>query len=197
MQPHSMCTVALANFVWNQHNHPIPELCTARVEYRDRYGKYKTNVYRLYNIIVHPDMTYIRVSILRDGGGLACTMHARRPSHSEGNRVTQEHDTQHIHGLREEYYLYKSSVKSGRHVNSGRYRNFEGDLRKEDRKKMSLYCEIKREDGSFFYSKYELQLESIKLVRGQDLKELEVPEEKVEQLHQKKPGMGSTDKKIA
>jgi len=158
MQPHSMCTLALANYAWNSINPRLPEACSARIEYKDKNGLYKSNGYKLYGIRLNSDNTELTVSIVRDGGGLSCTMHARRSSTSEGSSVTMTHETQHVSGLREIFNLYKSGIKSGRHENSQKYGDFNGDIRPHNYKDLRLECKIKKDNGSMATSSYGLTL---------------------------------------
>ena len=160
MQPHSMCTVALTNYIWNSSHGNVPKEAKARIEYRNRDGSYKTNAYRLFDIRVNKDNTELTVSIIRDGGGLSCTMHARRSSTSEGSLITMTHETQHISGLREEFNLYKSGIKNGRHVNSRAYGPFQGDVQRHNLETLTLVCSIKKDSG-FVSSTYQLELSGV------------------------------------
>lgn len=160
MQPHSMCTVALTNYIWNGTHGRVPKEAKARIEYRDKYGAYKTNAYRLFDIKVNKDNTELIVSIIRDGGGLSCTMHARRSSTTEGSLITMTHETQHVSGLREEYNLYKSGIKNGRHVNSKAYGPFEGEVSRHNLEILTMTCSIKKDFG-FVSSTYQLELTGV------------------------------------
>lgn len=157
MQPHSMATLALVNYCWNFHL-TIPTECRARVEYRNARGEFRTNIYRLYNIKSNFAKTDLEVTILRDGGGLSCTMHARRMSNSEGSLVKMTHDTIHISGLEEEFKLWSTGIRNGRHHGSQRYGAFEGDVNKNIPTFLRLQCELIAKPSSV-WSLYELRLE--------------------------------------
>jgi hypothetical protein len=155
-----MCAVSLANYIWNDAYHPIIEEASMRVEYQDRHGKYRNLYYRLGNIYQTSDRREFRFQIVRDGGGVNCAIEARRSSNQEGSQVVMTHLPSHVSGLREEYYLSKKQVSSGRHVGSSRYGAFAGDINYTDR--LTLYCELFRDDHSSFLSRYDLTVLSIK-----------------------------------
>jgi len=157
MQPHSMCLVALTNYYWN-NRFQLPSECRARIEYRDKDGLFRTNIYRLYSITGNPSKTELSATMLRDGGGLSCTMHARRTSSSEGSLVRMTHDTIHVSGLEEEYKLWSTGVKNGRHTNSQRYGEFSGDINPNIPTFIRLNCELLAKPSSI-WSLYELRLE--------------------------------------
>lgn len=159
MQPHSMCAVALVNYMWNRHSPTGIKSCVMNVEYYLR-GKYRLNKYELTGIKESEDRKSIKVYIMRSGGGIACQITAERNSASEGSKVTLTHSQNHISGLREEFNLYKNKVIQGRHYNSQKYRNFSGESRHPDRIRFQLDSEIKRKDD-FEYLSYELEMDSI------------------------------------
>lgn len=159
MQPHSMCAVALAGYVWNRPEPKHVTSCVMGVEYK-RDGTYRKNIYRLSNILTSPDNREMRVHIVRDGGGISCEITLRRSSTQEGSEVTMTHGQIHVSGLREVYNLYKNKVSSGMHYNSERYRNFKGDV-SSNRKKMQLWCEVKNRYGNFITVLYELELQQV------------------------------------
>ena len=156
MQPHSMCAVALAGYMWNRVEPVKVTNCSMEVEYTVR-GRYKKNVYRLSNIAVSSDNREISFSVIRDGGGLACVIDIRRSSFSEGFEVTMTHRTTHISGLREVYNLYKNRVSGGFNYNSRKYGGFKGTL-SSDRKTVELECEVRRDNGSLYPVKYTLKI---------------------------------------
>lgn len=157
MQPHSMCTVGLCNYVWNYYK-PVENEYRMSVEYRSEYGV-KVLYYRLFNVKVSEDGTELSVAIQRDGGGLACVVHARRASRTEGAEVTMTHETQHVAGLREVYNLYKGQVLNGMHYNSKKYRGFRGQLAsKSDPKHFQLTTDLVRADGSTSVGQYDLRI---------------------------------------
>lgn len=155
MQPHSMCAVALAGYMWNRPETKKINECSMEVEYR-KDGQYKKNVYRLSRITLSPDDREINVHILRDGGGISCTITIRRSSVVEGSQVTMTHSQNHVAGLREVYNLYKHNVASGFNYNSERYKAFRGTI-SSDREKVVLDCEVKRSNGLYAVVNYELR----------------------------------------
>lgn len=159
MQPHSMCAVALAGYVWNRPEIKQVSSGVMHVEYR-KDGTYKKNIYRLGNIHVSPDGREIKVRIIRDGGGISCEITIRRSSAQEGSEVTMTHGQIHVAGLREVYNLYKLKVASGLHYNSERYRAFAGEF-SSDRKKLRFVSEVKNRSGSFVPVGYELELTQV------------------------------------
>lgn len=156
MQPHSMAAVALAGYMWNSHSNPVVSKCVMRVEYR-RDGDYVSHSYDLTNVQESSDKRELKVSIMRSGGGLACTINLRRSSLQEGCEITMTHETIHVSGLREVFNLYKMRIANGMHYNSQRYRAFEGDYQSSDRKKLTLTCEVKTRHGNFVPVRYELE----------------------------------------
>jgi hypothetical protein len=158
-----MCAVALANYIWNSSENPTVERCNMDIWYTDREGLYKLNKYELWNINHSNDDREMEVQIIRGGGGINCKISLRRESRQEGSKVEMTHSEQHVAGLREEYYLWKQKVQSGRHYNSRAYGQFEGFNNHPDRKKLVLYCEVKTSSGNFVTNKYELEITSIVL----------------------------------
>jgi len=159
MQPHSMCTLALVNYIWNSYRTDVPIRATARVEYQNRYGRYVSNIYRLFDIQISDDNRHLSVSTIRDGGGLSCTMDARRPSASEGSRVTMTHRTQHRAGLREEFSLYRTGIRNGKHFNSEVYGDFSGSVNPSNVEHIRLQCHLKNKFGQYVPVNYDLSLE--------------------------------------
>lgn len=154
MQPHSMCAVALAGYVWNRPEPKKIKSCSMEVEYKSN-GLYKKNIYRLSNISISSDDREMDVHIIRDGGGISCTMNIRRSSKSEGSQVTMTHGQIHVAGLREVYNLYKNNISGGMHYNSQRYKGFKGTI-SASREKVVLDCEVIQKNGSVAEVKYEL-----------------------------------------
>jgi hypothetical protein len=166
MQPHSMCVVALSGLIWNSPK-PIKVLKAGMaVEYRKR-GAYIRYYYDLTNIEETPDRLNLKVTVMRSGGGLSCTVNARRTSREEGSEITMTHETIHVNGLREIFRLYRFRISGGRHENSERYGRYEGDFQSDDYKKLNLRCEVKLDDGSFVTEPYDL--ERVDLVLGPEL----------------------------
>lgn len=157
MQPHSMCAVAIAGYIWNSHKKQKVLKCVMSVEYRDRYRKLKVNIYDLTDIEEGDKGRELKFRIMRSGGGLACKVLARRISHSEGTKVVMTHETIHIAGLREEYKLYTMEVREGRHYNSIRYGEFSGFFG-AGRESLSLKCDIKNDEGYFVTTDYKLKM---------------------------------------
>jgi len=130
------------------------------VEYRKK-GIYKLNKYELSNFILCSDNKEFRVHIMRGGGGITCDITVRRSSKDEGSEVQMTHSQQHVAGLREVFKLYKRRIASGLHYNSMKYGSFEGDVIHPQRKRMRLYCNVKRKDGGFAPVPYELEIKQI------------------------------------
>lgn len=162
MQPHSMCAVALANYVWNSATWMELEKVQMRVDYKDRYGASKFNIYELWNIQRDRDDREMRVQIMRGGGGINCTITLRRNTPQEGAEVTMTHSEQHIAGLREVFYLYKEKISSGKHYNSLKYGDFEGYNNHPDRRRIALYCDLRMSAHTFVRIKYELEITDVK-----------------------------------
>lgn len=153
MQPHSMCAVALAGFVWN-HPEVRPDLrdplkvvtisrCNMTVEFRHPRDGYRHLMYNLTNIERSSDDLEMKFRIVRSSGGTDCNITMRRNSRGLGAEVQMTHYPTHIAGLVEVFDLNKQDVTSGRHRNSEKYRNFSGDF-SSDRKTLMMYCEILR-----------------------------------------------------
>lgn len=159
MQPHSMCAVALANYMWNRHDPTGISSAKMKIDYELR-NRPRTNAYRLDYIEENKNSTEIKFYIMRDGGGIACQITISRSSPSEGSKVTMTHSQNHISGLKEEFYLYKNKAISGQHRNSLKYRNFDGESSHPERKKFTLRSEIKR-GKDFIPIKYELEITGV------------------------------------
>ena len=154
MQPHSMCAVALAGFVWNhpevrpETKDPYKEVeisrCNMTVEFRHPRSGYRHIMYDLTNIERSKDDLEMKFRIVRSSGGIDCKIEMRRNTRSEGAEVKMTHSPAHITGVVEIYNLNKKDITSGRHQNSEKYRNFSGDF-SSDRKTLMMYCEILRE----------------------------------------------------
>lgn len=149
MQPHSMCAVAVAGYMWNRPYRKSISRLSMDVEYRSE-DKFRNLVYDISNIQESSDQREIKLSIVRAGGGLACTMLIRRSSAAEGSKVTMTHETTHVAGLREEYYLYKNTIQSGRHHNSRKYGDFSGSI-DESRENLTMICGIRNIKTDRFY----------------------------------------------
>ena len=156
MQPHSMCALALAGYVWNCYDSSAISKCVMRVEYR-RDGEYVSHSYDLTNVRESNDRRELKVQIMRSGGGLSCVMNIRRSSTQEGSEITMTHETIHISGLREVFNLYKMRISNGMHYNSARYRAYGGEFQTSDRKKLDFTCEVKTSSGSFVPVRYMLE----------------------------------------
>jgi len=163
MQPHSMCTLALTNYLWNDPYHINISSCEMKVEYRSIDGRHKTMYYTLMDIVQSKDRREITSRIKRHSGGFSCTMTADRNSIQEGSEITMRHSVIHIHGLKETFNLWKKNTSNGRHHNSKRYAGFKGEQRGPDRKQYDLNCEILADTGEWLTSKYELEIESVYL----------------------------------
>lgn len=160
MQPHSMCALALATYVWNRPQRMEVTSATMDVEYR-QHGLYKLNRYELSNFVQCTDGTDFRVKVMRSGGGLSCDVTVRRQSLTEGAQVEMTHSQQHTAGLREVFNLSKGRIANGRHYNSQRYGAFAGEVIHPERKRLRLYCDVKLKNGNFLKVPYELEIKSI------------------------------------
>jgi hypothetical protein len=156
MQPHSMCAVALVGFMWSTSTPVKVSSSGMRVVYT-KQGAYASHSYDLSNISESADRRELRVSIMRSGGGLACTVNVRRSSLEEGCEVTITHDTQHVAGLREVFNLYRVRVSNGMSYNSMLYKGFSGEFQTLDRVKLNLTCDVKRDDDSYASVGYEIE----------------------------------------
>lgn len=158
MQPHSMCALGMAGYVWGGVEVPCPSSASMKVIYQDKYHYYKTNVYYLSNIKEDDDHKRMSVDIVRGGGGIACTITITRRSAEEGAEIEMTHSQQHVSGLREVSRISHTQVSEGRHYNSMKYGDFSGKFTQSDRKRMQLMCDIKRDDGSFMSVQYTLEI---------------------------------------
>lgn len=150
-----MAMLALSYYTWIQGMNL--RSCRLRVSYRNFHGS-KNNYYDLREID-HSGKT-LSASIVRSGGGLACTMTARLDS---SDRVEMTHGTQHVAGLTEIFTLRKDEIVGGHHRNSLMYRSFAGRV-KADGTKIELVCEIKDKSGrEFLKFPYELSIDSKQL----------------------------------
>lgn len=156
MQPHSMCVVSLVGLLWNSIDRKKVSRCEMRVEYTKR-GSYAFHSYELSNIYESPDRRELRVSVMRAGGGLSCTVNARRTSLEEGAQVTMTHDTIHVAGLREVFNLYRLKVSSGQSQNSRLYKGFGGEFQTDDYKKLDLYCEVLNDNEVYVPVRYQIE----------------------------------------
>jgi hypothetical protein len=160
MQPHSMCIVALVNYCWNCRR-PLPSRCKVRISYRNSRGDSKLNIYRLSDIKENAEKKELQATVIRDGGGLSCTVYASRSSSDNSSTITLKHDTNHLSGLREEFKLGSSSINSGKNENSKRYGSFSGSFNPNIPERLTLNCEIKN-DSSSVWVRYESEMEDIK-----------------------------------
>lgn len=156
MQPHSMCAVALAHYFWNSPEKVTVDRCRMRVEYRDHNDRTRNLYYLITNVSEDKDGRRFSMNIVRDGGGIDCTITVSRNSTSEGAEVTMTHYPEHHAGLTEIFSLYKKQIRSGRHRNSKKYKNFEGSAPRLDHVK--LYCDLLRPNGSTTTSEYTLDV---------------------------------------
>ncbi len=163
MQPHSMCAVALAGYMWNHPRRIAVERCNMNVEYI-RNSKWCLNKYELLDIEESSDGRGVKVRIMRGGGGIACTMTIRRKSIEEGAEVEMTHSQIHVAGLREVFKLYKMRITEGAHYNSQRYRNFFGEFMDSTRTKLRLRCEVIQADKSFVSVQYDLEIKQVYLL---------------------------------
>jgi hypothetical protein len=151
-----MCAVALSHHLWKHLDEKPESKYHISVEYRRGGGEFVTNHYDITDVRFSTDKLELKMSIMRGGGGLACTVQLRRKSKEEGSLVVMTHDTIHISGLREEWNDYDKKISNGMHYNSERYRSFAGDFKAEG-EELSLVCEVKFSNGSFYPVRYNLR----------------------------------------
>lgn len=163
MQPHSMCVVSLVGLMWNSLSPKQVSRCEMRVEYTKR-GSYAFHSYELSNIYESPDRRELRVSVMRAGGGLACTVNVRRSSLQEGCEVTMTHDTIHVSGLREVFHLYRLKASGGMSYNSRLYKGFAGEFQTDDYKKLDLVCEVLNDNDVHVPVRYQIERVSATIV---------------------------------
>lgn len=162
MQPHSMCAVALANYVWNSFEKIKVSSCAMNIEYLNRYGENQLKKYRLSNFAESSDRREFTVYIIRDGGGISCSITVRRNTTQEGAEVEMTHSQIHVSGLREVYRLMKEEITNGRHYNSLIYKDFKGEQTSSDRRKLRLWTDVKqKKDDRFVRTQYDLEITSI------------------------------------
>ncbi len=161
MQPHSMCAVALANYMWNRPERRLVKSCYMDVEYYTTDGKYKLNKYDLTHIEESDDRRTLKVYIMRSGGGISCQITLMRSSVEEGGEITMTHSQNHVSGLREVYKLYKNKLQNGMHYNSERYRNFKGESYHPERKTFHLESEVRIKNDIFVWKTYDLRIISL------------------------------------
>src|SRR3989344_3252384 len=164
MQPHSMCAVALATYMWNRPEWLFLNNARTEIEYTISEGSQKIFRHLKYRLdVCSSDLDKkFTVYILRDGGGIACSITVWRDSSQEGSRVYQTHSQQHVAGLVEEYDLWKNKLVNGRHRNSLKYKKFAGEVLDSDRKKIRLISEIKHPDKDIYTPlSYAVELKNI------------------------------------
>lgn len=123
-----MAAMSLASYLWNKASRSEVKKAEVEVEYRNRYGDYKHNIYQLEVTKRSSDDRELQIYVIRAGGGIACTLTIRRSSTSEGGHVTMTHSQSHVSGLREEFVLMKKAIREGMHYNSGLYKAYSGDI---------------------------------------------------------------------
>ncbi|NCN24162.1 MAG: hypothetical protein COU65_02895 [Candidatus Pacebacteria bacterium CG10_big_fil_rev_8_21_14_0_10_42_12] len=160
MQPHSMCAVALAAYMWNRTSPVFVSNARAKVIFTRHDGAPRSLYYDL-NVESRQDDTKFVVKVIRSVGGIACSITVWRNSSEEGTRVHMTHAQQHISGLMETYKLYKDKIDNGNHRNSMKYKTFSGKVLQDDRKKLELYSDVKMPRGGFRKIRYDLVFESI------------------------------------
>jgi len=157
MQPHSMCAVALSDYIWHWDGATGKDYRVS-VEYRRYDGTYRSLKYRC-TPTLSTDRRQLDVFVVRDGGGIACTVTLMK-SGSEGSEVTSRHSQQHVSGLREVYNLYRGKVKNGMHYNSLMYKRFEGELiSRADPKKMRIVTEVLVDEYKFVPISYQVEID--------------------------------------
>ena len=167
MQPHSMCAVALAGYVWKNYsimkvakaNKEAIKLSSAemQVEYRTPDGLFRMLGYKISDISVKAD-TEIKFNVAKSHGSLHCTIEINRAS--ESSEVRLDHSEQHASGLKELFNVYDKSIV-GRHINSLKYNTFDGTF-ENDYKRLRLSSDVLRGRGTpnstFVRSQYTLDI---------------------------------------
>ncbi|NCN83047.1 MAG: hypothetical protein GW947_03705 [Candidatus Pacebacteria bacterium] len=155
MQPHSMCALAVAGYVWNR---PAPidpkyqrtKFNNVELEFTDHRDKTRKIYYNLEITKRKADEKELDIRAVKSSGDLACTLEIRRASNDEGSKVTVVHQTQHVSGLKEIYNLYKDYTTDGHHENSTKYGKFKAifDSGNLDRTTCEVRTElVRKSDG--------------------------------------------------
>lgn len=152
-----MAALAVISYVWNGHGPMHPKRAQVDVEYRNKHGLYRKLVY---DVDIEELSAGSKDARVRVGRGDSCKVIARRESTSEGSKITQQHETIHVQGLREEYHLWKKRIDQGRHYNSEKYGDFSGDISNADPKKLAFTSSILH-DKRFVPIHYEVDIKSI------------------------------------
>lgn len=157
MQPHSMCALAVAGYVWNRPT-PIDQKYLRKkfndveIEFTNHEGKTRKMYYNLEITKRKADETELDIKAVKSSGDLACTLEIRRGSSAESSRVTVVHQTQHVSGLKEIYNLYKDYTTGGHHENSTKYGKFDAKFESGalDRTVCAVSTELVKKDWSRF-----------------------------------------------
>ena len=158
MQPHSMCALGLATYVWEKSDMACPQAIEMKVVYRNRDQLYKTNYYSLSSITEDDDRRRLVVSIRRMGDGDTCTVTISRKSTELGSEISMKHSVPHTANLEEVFRIYESRISDGKHYNSMKYGEYRGGFSQADRKHIQLRCDVKTESGSFITVDYDLYM---------------------------------------
>ncbi len=139
MQPHSMCALAVAAYVWNRPK-PVDkkylgEKFSVEIEYETQSRERKQLEYKIEITQRDTKEEKMVVRAIRSHGGLDCRLTLERNSSAEGSKVTVRHSQQHVAGLREIYELHNKYTRSGHHVNSMKYNRFDATFSDDDDRK--------------------------------------------------------------
>lgn len=154
-----MCVVALTAYLWNRPVRLNLKKALIYITYRNRYGEYKNNVYDTEIVSRSPDDCELKVYVIRSGGGISCTVTAKRNSTQEGSEVVfTDHSQHHLSGLRELYKLYKNRIAYGDNQGSKLYRRFEGETTDDTRRRYRMMCEVINSQEQYVPVLYEIEL---------------------------------------
>lgn len=155
-----MAAMMFASHIWNKSSRDEIKKAEVEVEYQNRYGQYKYNIYNLEVSNRSKDDRELQLYVIRGGGGISCTLTIRRNSTQEGGHVTMTHSQNHVSGLREEFVLMKKTIREGRHYNSAKYRNYAGDISNEG-EEIDFVSEIKNDQGNFIPLRYKIKIRHV------------------------------------
>jgi len=156
MQPHAMCSLAIANWAWNsganENWRKIPKSCKAVIEFVNENGGYRKMYYDLDDIECNEKT--LKVRIMKSSGDLSCTVTAERT----GDKVVMNHGTQHAVNVYEEFKMSDTSIYQGNCVNSRRYAGFSGEVKKNYLTHLVMGIEIRLKTGGTKKIQYTIDL---------------------------------------
>lgn len=143
MQPHSTIALSLANYIYNFYNAPHNARGSIRVEYQDREGKYRSLIYSFDNLKSRGSdfRQGFSVWVKKSGDPLSCMLYVDTSDgeYYAGKHFVITHGTQHVSGLEEHFDLYQKGVRSGHHINSVKYDDFDAEFLHEKQMEVSTY----------------------------------------------------------